>query len=184
MGCTFTALVLRGRDRACAACRRHPRLSAARRPPCLLTTDHVREGTRQRPLQHPDPRARRRDRSAARLRHASRWRCTTASCCAATACTAVLTPEAIADIMRERSASEDSARALVAAALECRQYRQLYRDGGRRRRAADCGIGRCRLRHYATAADPGAGRRRDDRRLRAQSAGVGRPLYPPVRRDR
>ena len=53
-----------------------------------------------------------------------------------------LTPEAIADILRERSASEDTARALVAAALDAGCSRQLHRLGARRGRAADGGIGR------------------------------------------
>ena len=54
---------------------------------CCLTTDHVRKGG-ARPIEHPHPRARRRNGGAAGLRHPAGRRGTTASCCAATACTA------------------------------------------------------------------------------------------------
>ena len=70
MGCTFTAIVLRGRIAHVlhVGDSRAYRLGGDRLT--LLTTDHVREAHhRLRPLQHPVPRARRRDRSAARLRH-------------------------------------------------------------------------------------------------------------------
>ena len=93
-----------------------------------------------------------------------------------------LTAEAIADILRERSASEDTARALVAAALDAGSTDNctaLVLDVVELPTAR---IGRYRRRHHAAAADPGAGRRRDDRRLRAQGAGVRRPLQPAVRR--
>ena len=54
--------------RPCAACRRHARLSAARRPPHLPDHRPCARGW-HRPLEHPQPRARRRDGGAARLRH-------------------------------------------------------------------------------------------------------------------
>ena len=68
MGCTFTALVLRGRVAHVlhVGDTRAYRLRGDRL--ACLTTDHVREDG-DRPLEHPQPRARRRDRGAARLRH-------------------------------------------------------------------------------------------------------------------
>ena len=118
MGCTFTALVLRGRIAHVlhVGDTRAYRLSGDRLT--CLTTDHVR-ARRHRPLAHADPRARRRGGGAARLRDASRWRCTTASCLCSDGVHGVSgATRAIADILRERSAPEDTARALVAAALD------------------------------------------------------------------
>ena len=68
MGCTFTALVLRGRIAHVlhVGDTRAYRLSRDRLT--CLTTDHVRLG-RHRPVEHPYPRAGRRDGGAAGLRH-------------------------------------------------------------------------------------------------------------------
>ena len=116
MGCTFTALVLRGRiahvlhvgdTRAYRL--RNDRLT-------LLTTDHVREG--------PSGRSNILNRALGveaevRLDYAAQ---PVALHDRFLLCSdgvhGYLTPDAITDILRERSASEDSARALVNAALE------------------------------------------------------------------
>ena len=127
MGCTFTALVLRGRIAHVlhVGDTRAYRLSRDRLT--CLTTDHVRQRW-HRSVAAPLP-----ARWASRPRcgwttPASRWRCTTASCSAATACTAFLAAESIADIMRERVCS--------------RRYR------------ARAGHGRARCRQHATTARP------------------------------
>ena len=112
MGCTFTALVLRGRIAHIlhVGDSRAYRLGGDRLT--LLTTDHVREGTSGRPFEHSVSCARSRDGSAARLRpqpvalHDRFLLCSDGV-------HAVLTPEAIAEIMRARSASDDTARELV-----------------------------------------------------------------------
>ena len=86
MGCTFTALVLRGRVAHLlhVGDTRAYRLRGDRL--ACLTTDHVRE-ERTRPLACLYRALGDRGGAAAGLRQPSRWRCTTASCCAATACT-------------------------------------------------------------------------------------------------
>jgi serine/threonine protein phosphatase PrpC len=116
MGCTFTALVLRGRvahvlhvgdSRAYRL--RNDRL-------ICLTTDHVRESDSG----HSNMLSRALGvEGEVRLDYASQM---LALHDRFLLCTdgvhGVLTPETIAEILRERSASEDSARALVAAALD------------------------------------------------------------------
>jgi serine/threonine protein phosphatase PrpC len=116
MGCTFTALILRGRSAHVlhVGDSRAYRLRGDRLT--RLTTDHVREGGTGRSnilsralgvetevaldyASHP------------LARHDRFLLCSDGV-------HAALTPDAIAEILRERSASEDSARALVAAALD------------------------------------------------------------------
>ncbi len=149
----------------------------------LLTTDHVREERGAGRSNILIARARRRNRGAARL-------CRPAGGAA----------RPLPAVQRRRARLSDagshrrhSARALRLRGFRARagergarwrQHRQLHRAGARRRRSADGGIGRYRRRIDAAAADPGADRRRDGRRLCAQGADVGRPLYPAVRRGR
>ena len=96
-----------------------------------------------------------------------------------------LSPEAIADILRERSASDDTARALVKAALDagttdnCTAMVIDVVELPTAESTTEIGTA-----DHAAAADPGADRRRSGRRLSAQGAGVRRPLQPPVRRRR
>ena len=166
--------------RPSAACRRHARLPAERRPPDL--PDHRScAGGRHRPVARPLPRAGRRGGSAPRL-------CQPAGGAA----------RPLPAVQRRRARLPDRrdhrrhpARALRSRGhrpragrgrARSRQHRQLHGPGAGRGRAADGGIGRHRRRHHATAADPGADRRRDGRWFRAQGAGVRRPLQPPVRR--
>jgi serine/threonine protein phosphatase PrpC len=116
MGCTFTALVLRGRVAHVlhVGDTRAYRLRGDRL--ACLTTDHVREGGTARsnvlsralgvetevPLDYTTQPLARHDRFLL----------------CSDGVHGFLRPESIADILRERSASEDSARALVAAALD------------------------------------------------------------------
>ncbi len=118
MGCTFTALVLRGRVAHVlhVGDTRAYRLRGDRL--VCLTIDHVREGGSAggaRTCSCARSASRPRCRSTTPR---SRWRGMTASCFCSDGVHAFLPAEAIADILRERSASEDSARALVAAALD------------------------------------------------------------------
>ena len=85
MGCTFTALVLRGRVAHLLACRRHARLPAERRAPDL--PDHRPRAGRRPAGRTPSPAHWASRRRCGLTTQPSRWRCTTASCCAATACT-------------------------------------------------------------------------------------------------
>ncbi len=93
MGCTFTAIVLRGRVAHLlhVGDTRAYRLSGERMT--CLTTDHVRQQEGRRPFEHAHPRARGGAGSAPRLRHPAWWRCTTVFCCAATAYTGFLTDQ-------------------------------------------------------------------------------------------
>jgi serine/threonine protein phosphatase PrpC len=116
MGCTFTALVLRGRVAHVlhVGDTRVYRLRGDRLT--CLTIDHVREGTGERsnvltralgvgtevPLDYTTQPLARHDRFLL----------------CSDGVHAFLPPEAIADVLRERCASEDSARALVKAALQ------------------------------------------------------------------
>jgi hypothetical protein len=118
MGCTFTAIVLRGR----IAHVLHVGDSRAYRfggdRLALLTTDHVREGTTGSGRSNILFRALGVE-TEVRLDYATQ---PVALHDRFLLCSdgvhGYLAPEAIADILRERSASEDSARALVAAALD------------------------------------------------------------------
>jgi serine/threonine protein phosphatase PrpC len=117
MGCTFTALVLRGRLAHVlhVGDTRAYRL-AGNRLTCL-TIDHVREGGSGR--SHILNRALgvetevRLDYATQPMARHDRF------LLCSDGVHGVLTAETIADILRERSASEDSARAVVAAALRC-----------------------------------------------------------------
>src|SRR6202045_1229356 len=171
MGCTFTSIVLRGRIAHVlhVGDSRAYRLGGDRL--ALLTTDHVREGTTGSRRSNILFRALGVE-TEVRLDYATQ---PVALHDRFLLCSdgvhGYLGPEAIADILRERSASEDTARAL------CRLDRQLPRHGDRRGRAADGGIGRGRrLRHHAAATDPDADRRRGNRRLSVEGAGIRRPL--------
>src|SRR5271169_1119994 len=116
MGCTFTALVLRGRIAHVVHVgdSRAYRLRGNRL--ALLTTDHVRESTGGR--SNILNRALgvetevRLDYAAQPVALHDRF------LLCSDGVHGYLAPEAIADIMRERSATEDTARALVAAALD------------------------------------------------------------------
>ena len=101
---------------ACAACRRYAGLSAERRPPAAA--DHRPCARRPREIARAVPARWASRRSCGWTTPVIRSRCTTASCCAPTGCTAALVDETIADILRVRSAPEDTSRALVEAALE------------------------------------------------------------------
>ncbi len=116
MGCTFTALVLRGRVAHVlhVGDTRAYRLGGDRLT--CLTTDHVREsgGGRSRTLVRAlgvETEVRLDYATQPMARHDRFLLCSDGV-------HGVLTAETIADILRERSASEDSARALVAAALQ------------------------------------------------------------------
>ena len=118
MGCTFTALVLRGRIAHVlhVGDTRAYRLGGDRLT--LLTTDHVREGTTGSGRSNILFRALGVE-TEVRLDYATQ---PVALHDRFLMCSdgvhGYLAPEGIADIMRERSASEDTARALVAAALD------------------------------------------------------------------
>jgi serine/threonine protein phosphatase PrpC len=118
MGCTFTALVLRGRVAHVlhVGDTRAYRLGGDRLT--CLTIDHVREGASGTGRSNVLTRALGVE-TEVRLDYASQ---PVALHDRFLLCSdgvhGVLSPEMIADILRERSASEDSARALVAAALE------------------------------------------------------------------
>ncbi|HWS08855.1 MAG TPA: protein phosphatase 2C domain-containing protein, partial [Xanthobacteraceae bacterium] len=118
MGCTFTALVLRGRIAHVlhVGDTRAYRFGGDRL--ALLTTDHVREGTTGSGRSNILFRALGVE-TEVRLDYATQ---PVALHDRFLLCSdgvhGYLAPEAIADILRERSASEDSARALVAAALD------------------------------------------------------------------
>jgi len=116
MGCTFTALVLRGRTAHVLHIgdTRAYRLSADRLT--CLTTDHARDDGRTRSgilyrALGVETEARLDYASQPVARHDRFLLCSDGV-------HAVLPSESIADILRERSASEDTARALVAAALQ------------------------------------------------------------------
>jgi serine/threonine protein phosphatase PrpC len=118
MGCTFTAIVLRGRIAHVlhVGDTRAYRFGGDRL--ALLTTDHVREGTTGSGRSNILFRALGVE-TEVRLDYATQ---PVALHDRFLMCSdgvhGYLAPEAIADIMRERSASEDTARALVAAALD------------------------------------------------------------------
>lgn len=116
MGCTFTALVLRGRVAHVihVGDTRAYRLSGDRLT--CLTTDHVREGGRGRSgilyrALGVETEVRLDYASQVVARHDRFLLCSDGV-------HGFLTDETIADILREHSASEDTARALLAAALE------------------------------------------------------------------
>jgi serine/threonine protein phosphatase PrpC len=181
LGCTFTAPVLRGRSAHVlhVGDTRAYRLGGERL--ACLTTDHVREGGGGRSnvltralgvetevrLDHALQPVGRHDHFLLCSDGVHRY----------------LRFDAIADILRERSASQDCARA-GRRRTAGGQRRQLHRAGHRRRRSADRRIGRHRRRRHATAADLDADRGRDGRRFRAQGAAVRRAIRPPVRRRR
>ena len=119
MGCTFTAIVLRGRIAHVlhVGDTRAYRLGGDRL--ALLTTDHVREGTIAPAPAAPTSCS---ARSASRRKCGSttppsRWRCTTASCCAATACTAICRPRPSPTLCASARRPKIP-RVLVAAALD------------------------------------------------------------------
>ena len=174
MACTFTALVLRGRvahllhigDTRAYRLRRD-RLTC-------LTADHAREGG---PGQSRVLTRALGAEAEARLDYAAQ---PVALHDRFLLCSdgvhGSLTDESLAALLRERSAPDDTARALVAAALELRERRQLHGHGSGRGSPADGRLGRRRRRDHATAADPDAGQRRDDRRLCLESAHLRRPV--------
>ncbi len=136
MGCTFTALVLRGRiaHMLHVGDTRAYRLRGERL--ACLTTDHVREG-RGAGRSNILSRALgvetevRLDYAAHPVALHDRY------LLCSDGVHGFLTPEVLADILRERSGSEDSARALVEGRARRRQHRQLHGPGARRRRSAD-----------------------------------------------
>ncbi len=180
MGCTFTALVLRGRiaHLVHVGDTRAYRLRGERL--ACLTTDHVREepgGGRSNILTRAlgVETEVRLDYAAHPVALHDRYLLCTDGVHGS------LTAETIAEILRERSGSEDSARALVKAALDAGSTDNctaLVLDVVDLPTAGSADIGAEIMR---PAAPPGADRRRDGRRLRAESADVGRPLHPPVR---
>jgi serine/threonine protein phosphatase PrpC len=115
MGCTFTALVLRGRIAHVLHIgdTRAYRLSGDRLT--CLTTDHVREGGRRSGILYRalgvETEARLDYASQPLARHDRFLLCSDGV-------HGFLTAETIADVLREHAASEDTARALVAAALQ------------------------------------------------------------------
>jgi serine/threonine protein phosphatase PrpC len=115
MGCTFTALVLRGRIAHVLHIgdTRAYRLSRDRLT--CLTTDHVREGGRRSGILNRalgvETEARLDYASQPLARHDRFLLCSDGV-------HGFLTAETIADVLREHAASEDTARALVAAALQ------------------------------------------------------------------
>src|ERR1700692_2334259 len=118
MGCTFTAIVLRGRIAHVlhVGDTRAYRLGGDRLT--LLTTDHVREGTTGSGRSNILFRALGVE-TEVRLDYATQpVALHDRFLLCSDGVPGYLGPEAIADILRERSASEDSARALVAAALD------------------------------------------------------------------
>ena len=168
MGCTFTALVLRGRIAHVlhVGDTRAYRLSRDRLT--CLTTDHVRQGG-SRPVEHPYPRVGRRDGGAAGLQQpaggAARPLPALQRRCARLSRGRVhRRHHARARLFRGYRARAGGGRA------RCRQQRQLHRAGARRGRPGNGGIGRHRRRHRAIAADPGAAGRRDHRWFCAQGA--------------
>ncbi len=180
MGCTFTALVLRGRVAHLlhVGDTRAYRLSGDRLT--CLTTDHVREdgAGRSRVLTRALG-----VEAEVRLDYATQ---PVALHDRFLLCSdgvhGFLTDESIADILRERSAPGDTARALVAAALDAGgtdNCTALVLDvvGLPTAESADIGSAIMQLPLI-----PVPHRRRDDRRLRAQGAAVRRPLQPAVRR--
>jgi len=119
MGCTFTALVLRGRIAHVlhVGDSRAYRLGGNRRL-TQLTTDHVREGTTGGGRSNILYRALGVE-TEVRLDYATQpMALHDRFLLCSDGVHAFLSPEVIADILRERSASDDSARALVAAALD------------------------------------------------------------------
>ena len=155
MGCTFTALVLRGRVAHLlhAGDTRAYRFSGNRLS--CLTTDHVRQDGTAR--SHILTRALgveaevRLDYSTQPVTLHDRF------LLCSDGVHGFLPEQAIADILRERSAPEDTAGALVAAALESGRHRQRHRARPRCCRAADGGIGRCQRGDAAAADHSGAG---------------------------
>jgi serine/threonine protein phosphatase PrpC len=115
MGCTFTALVLRGRIAHVLHIgdTRAYRLSGDRLT--CLTTDHVREGARRSGILYRalgvETEARLDYASQPLARHDRFLLCSDGV-------HGFLTAETIADVLREHAASENTARALVAAALQ------------------------------------------------------------------
>ena len=179
MGCTFTALVLRGRIAHVlhVGDTRAYRLSRDRLT--CLTTDHVRptgagrSSTLTRAL-GVETEVRLDYTSQPVAQHDRFLLCSDGV-------HGYLASETIADIMRERVSSEDTARALVAAALDAGSTDNstaLVLDVVGLETAES---GRHRRQHRATAGDSGAARRRDHRWFCAQGLAVGRPLYAPVR---
>ena len=140
MGCTFTALVLRGRVAHLlhVGDTRAYRLSGDRLT--CLTTDHVRQDGSGR--SHTLNRALGVE-TEVRLDYATQ---PVALHDRLLLCSdgvhGFLAEQSIADILRERSAPEDTASALGCGRAPIRQHRQLHRLGSGRGRAADGGIGR------------------------------------------
>ena len=139
MGCTFTALVLRGRVAHVlhVGDTRAYRLRGDRLT--CLTTDHAREdGTGRSRILYRALGVEaevRLDYAAQPVALHDRF------LLCSDGVHAFLTDESIADILRERSAPGDTARALVAAALQSGSTDNSTRLGARRGRAADRGIG-------------------------------------------
>ena len=181
MGCTFTALVLRGRlaHLLHVGDTRAYRLSGDRL--LRLTTDHVRDDRGKSPV------LTRALGIEAELRldytshpvalHDRFLLCTDGV-------HGSLVDEAIADLLRVRSAPEDTSRALVEAALEAGSTDNctaLVLDVVALPTARSADVGGAIMRLPLIPTPPG---RRHGRRVRAERSGVGRPLQPPVRRGR
>ena len=191
MGCTFTALVLRGRIAHIlhVGDTRAYRLGGERLT--CLTVDHVRESLASGRSKIPKPRAGSGDRGV-RLDHATqplarhdRFPAVQLTL----ACMGALTtlrhhrrhPCAIALVPRDTAFVRWSCGCARNAGSTDKRVPAL---GGRRCRTADDRIRRYRRHHQPTAAATDANRWRNGRWLPTQSAGVGRPIYSLVRSDR
>jgi serine/threonine protein phosphatase PrpC len=118
MGCTFTALVLRGRIAHVLHVGDSRAYRFASDRLTLLTTDHVREGTTAGGRSNILTRALGVE-AEVRLDYATQpMALHDRFLLCSDGVHGTLTPETIADILRERSASDDTARALVKAALD------------------------------------------------------------------
>jgi serine/threonine protein phosphatase PrpC len=118
MGCTFTALVLRGRIAHVLHVGDSRAYRFAGDRLALLTTDHVREGTTAGGRSNILTRALGVE-AEVRLDYASQpMALHDRFLLCSDGVHGTLSPEAIAEVLRERSASEDTARALVKAALD------------------------------------------------------------------
>ena len=181
MGCTFTALVLRGRlaHLLHVGDTRAYRLSGDRL--VRLTTDHVRDDRGNSPV------------LTRALGIEAELRLDYTSHPVALHDRFLLCTDGVHGSLVDESHCRHPARALGTRGHQPgagrggaggRQHRQLHGSGAGRGGAADGALGRCRRRHHAPAADPGAAGRRHGRWVRAERAGVRRPLQPPVRRDR
>ena len=163
MGCTFTALVLRGRVAHVlhVGDTRAYRLSGDRLT--CLTTDHVRQDGAGR--SHTLTRALGVE-AEVRLDYATQpMALHDRFLLCSDGVHGFLSDQGIADILRERSAPEDTAGALVAAALESDSTDNCTALVLDVVALPNGGVGRHQRRDPAIAGDPGAVGRRDDRRV-------------------